>query len=254
MRKAVAAFTLAAVTSAALLTHASDASAQTAGNVQYVTPTGKGITGCALLGAEAVALVEAAAGVQARWAYIVGPVLGAGAGAVGGYFLEDAGAGGTDTTLTGLAVGSLVLGLGLVVPTVIAYVNATNYRPESQASEDAAPTNAPIDESAGTPAAGAAPAEGGAPATAPAGGTGSTATPSAANGNSSALPPVRTHRAVAAARTAPRVTGLLDVTGQGLSLAVPAVSVENSISTQDMRQYGLAPQSELRIPVLSGSF
>ncbi|MFO0602866.1 MAG: hypothetical protein U0324_06810 [Polyangiales bacterium] len=257
MRKAVAAFTLAAVTSAALLTHASDASAQTAGNVQYVTPTGKGITGCALLGAEAVALVEAAAGVQARWAYIVGPVLGAGAGAAGGYFLEQAGNSGADTTITGLAVGSLVLGLGLVVPTVIAYVNATNYRPESQASEDAAPTNAPIDESAGAPAAGAAPAEGGAPSTAPAapaGGTGSTAAPSSANGNSSALPPVRTHRAVATARTAPRVTGLLDVTGQGLSLAVPAVSVENSISTQDMRQYGLAPQSELRIPVLSGSF
>jgi len=258
MRKAVAALTLAAVTSAALLTHASDASAQTAGNVQYVTPTGKGITGCALLGAEAVALVEAAAGVQARWAYIVGPVLGAGAGAVGGYFLEEAGAGGTDTTLTGLAVGSLVLGLGLVVPTVIAYVNATNYRPESQASEDAAPTNAPIDESAGAPAAGAAPAEGSAPttapATAPAGGAGSTAAPSDASGNSSALPPVRTRRAVAVARTAPRVTGLLDVTGHGLSFAVPAVSVENSISTQEMRQYGLAPQSEVRIPVLSGSF
>lgn len=259
MRKAVAALTLAAVTSTALLVHTTDASAQTSGNVQFVTPTGKGITGCALLGAEAVALVEAAAGVRARWAYIVGPLLGAAAGGVGGYFLEEAGSGGADTTMTGLAVGSLVLGAGLIIPTVIAYVNTTTYRPESDASEDGAPPNAPIDESSGAPGATTAPAEGAAPApaAAPAGGAGGTtggATEGGATGNSSALPPVHRRRSVARAAPTLRPTGLLDVTGQGLSLAVPAVSVENSVSLHDMRQYGLAPQSEVRIPVLSGSF
>jgi hypothetical protein len=242
MRKAVAALTLAAVSSAAVLAYSSDAAAQPAGNVQYVTPTGKGIAGCALLGAETVALIEAAAGVRPRWAYIVGPLLGAAAGGAGGYFLEEAGLGGTDTTLTGVAVGSLVLGLGLVVPSVIAYVNATNYRPESDTSEDAAPSNTPIDESA---------------APAPAGGAGSTSgtpSPSGASGNSAALPAVRVRHAVATARPLLRPTGLLDVTHHGLSLAVPAVSVENSVSFQDMRQYGLAPQAELRVPMLSGSF
>lgn len=262
MRKAVAAFTVAAVTGAALLAHSSEAAAQSAGNVQYVTPTGKGIAGCALLGAEAVALVEAAAGVRARWAYIVFPILGAGAGGVGGYFLEQAGNGGAETTLTGVAVGSLVLGLGLVIPTVVAYVNATNYRPESDRSEDAAPSNAPIDESSNAPAAGGAPAEGGAttpatpaaPASGGTGGTSGSATPGGAGGNSSALPPVRVRRSVATARPTLRPTGLLDVTGNGLSFAVPSVSVENSVSLHEMRQYGLAPQSEVRIPVLSGSF
>ena len=257
MHKAVAALSLAAVTSAALLTHTTDASAQTAGNVQYVTPTGKGITGCALLGAETVALIEAAAGVRPRWAYIVGPLLGAAAGGVGGYFLEEAGAGGTDTTLTGLAVGSLVLGLGLVVPSVIAYVNATNYRPESEASEDAAPTNTPIDESStapGTPAEGGAAAPAAGSSTGGAGSTSGAPANSGATGNSSSLQPVRVRRSVAGARPSLRPTGLLDVTGQGFSLAVPSFSVGNSVSTQEMRQYGLAPQSEVRIPVLSGSF
>ncbi len=260
MRKAVAALTLAAVTSAALLTHTSDAAAQSSANVQYVTPTGKGITGCALLGAEAVTLIQAAAGVRPRWAYIVFPLLGAAAGGVGGYFLEDAGADGTDTTMTGLAVGSLILGLGLVVPSVIAYVNATTYRPESDVSEDAAPANTPIDESTTAPGT---PAEGGAAAPAstapaPAGGAGSTSggAPSATGegGNSSSLPPVRVRRSVAVARPTLRPTGLVDVTGRGFSLAVPSFSVENSVSLHDMRQYGLAPQSEVRIPVLSGSF
>jgi len=255
MRKAVAALTLAAVTSAALLTHTSDAAAQTAANVQYVTPTGKGITGCALLGAEAVTLIQAAAGVRPRWAYIVFPLLGAAAGGVGGYFLEDAGADGTDTTITGLAVGSLILGLGLVVPSVIAYVNATTYRPESDVSEDAAPANTPIDESSTAPGT---PAEGGAAAPAPTGGAGSTSggapSTTGADGNSSSLPPARVRRSVAIARPTLRPTGLVDVTGRGFSLAVPSFSVENSVSLHDMRQYGLAPQSEVRIPVLSGSF
>lgn len=263
MRKAVAALTLAAVTSAALLTHTSDAAAQSAANVQYVTPTGKGITGCALLGAEAVTLIQAAAGVRPRWAYIVFPLLGAAAGGVGGYFLEEAGADGTDTTMTGVAVGSLILGLGLVVPSVIAYVNATTYRPESDVSEDAAPANTPIDESTTTPGA---PAEGGAATPTPTtpgpagttGGAGSTSggAPSATGegGNSSSLPPVRVRRSVAIARPTLRPTGLVDLTGRGLSLAVPSFTVENSVSLHDMRQYGLAPQSEVRIPVLSGSF
>jgi hypothetical protein len=263
MHKVVTTLTVAAVTGVALLSFATDASAQPAGNVQYVTPTAKGIAGCALLGAEAVALVEAAAGVQARWAYIVGPLLGAGAGAVGGYFLEQAGNGGTDTTLTGLAVGSLVLGLGLVIPTVVAYVNATNYRPESQTSEDAAPSNVPIDESTGIPPANAPPsAQETSPssgsstgATGATGGTGSTASPQGGNAeNSSLLPTVRVRRSVAHAQPMLRPLGLFDMSGRGLSLSVPAVSFESSVSLHEMRQYGIAPQSELRVPLFSGSF
>ncbi len=241
MRKAVAAITLAGLASTVLLTHTSTAQAQT--NVNVVTPTAKGIVGCALLGAEAVTLVQAAAGVRPRWAYIVFPLVGAAAGGVGGYFLEDAAAGGTDTTLTALSVGSLVLGLGLVVPSVIAYVNATNYRPENdQPAEDAAPEAGAIDESAGTPA------EAGAPAPASSGGTGG-GTPSS-NTQSSLI--LRRTRSVASPVL--RSTGLVDFAQGSMSLAVPAISVENSISLQEMRQYGIGGQTELRMPILSGSF
>ncbi len=252
MRKAVAVITLASIAGTITLTHTTKAAAQTASNVNVVTPTAKGIIGCALLGAETVALIQAAAGARPRWAYIVFPLLGAAAGGVGGYFLEDAAASGTDTTLTAVSVGSLVLGLGLVVPSVIAYVNATSYRPESdQPAEDNAPTNAPIDESSGAPPAegGAAqPASGGAtqPA-APASGTGTAPAPTAS---------IHPRRIGAATAVAPlfRPTGLVDFARGSMSLSVPAIAVENSVSLHDMRQYGLGAQSEVRVPVLSGSF
>ena len=53
-----------------------------------INPTGKGITGGALLGAEAVMSVEAVAGVKPTWAYLVGGGLGAIGGGIGGYFIE----------------------------------------------------------------------------------------------------------------------------------------------------------------------
>lgn len=244
MRKAVAVITLAGIAGTITLTHTTKASAQ---NVNVVTPTAKGIIGCALLGAETVALIQAAAGARPRWAYIVFPLVGAAAGGVGGYFLENAAAGGTDTTLTAVSVGTLVLGLGLVVPSVIAYVNATSYRPESdQPSEDNAPSNAPIDESTSTP-----PAEGGstAPAATPPAGTGSGAAPAP----SASVHPRRIGARMAATPLL-RPTGLVDFARGSMSLSVPAISVENSVSLHDMRQYGLGAQSEVRVPVLSGSF
>jgi hypothetical protein len=252
MRKAVAVITLAGIAGTITLTHTTKAAAQ---NVTTVTPTAKGIIGCALLGAETVALIQAAAGARPRWAYIVFPLVGAAAGGVGGYFLESAASSSTDTTLTAVSVGTLVLGLGLVVPSVIAYVNATSYRPESdQPSEDNAPSNAPIDESTGSP-----PAEGGAATPASGGSTAPAATPPAGTGSGAApAPSASVHpRRIGARMTATpllRPTGLVDFARGSMSLSVPAISVENSVSLHDMRQYGLGAQSEVRVPVLSGSF
>src|SRR5579859_1494648 len=50
-----------------------------------VSPSGKGITGGGLLGAEVVTIIESLVGVRAGWAYVVGAVVGAGGGAAGGY-------------------------------------------------------------------------------------------------------------------------------------------------------------------------
>lgn len=237
MRKVFAVVTLAALASTTLAVDAREAHAQT---VNEVAPTAKGIIGCGLLGAETVMLIEAAAGARPGWAYILGGVLGAGAGAAGGYFLEEAAVG--DSTLTGVAVGTLVLGLGLAIPTTIAMLNATAYRPEAeQPTEDASPASGPVDEST-TPAAGAAaPAETGTPAA---------ATPA---GATSARTPHLLRSRLTAAR-AVRATGLLDFSDARMNLAVPAVSVGSAVSLAEMRQYGVSSVPELRLPLVSGSF
>lgn len=244
MKRVVAMMVLAGSVGTAVMAIPGEASAQ---SVNQVTPTGKGIAGCALLGGEAVALIEAAAGARPRWAYILGAGLGAVAGGVGGYFLEQAATG--DTTLTGISVGTLVLGLGLAIPTTIAVIGATGYNPESdQANEDNAPSNTPIDESttpgAAAPTNGTTAPESTAPATTP-----TPATPPAAPATS--LRHGGSGRRVA---MAPRATGLLDVTGTGLNLAVPTVSVGTNFTLAEVRQYGMTPVSELRVPVISGSF
>ncbi len=238
MRTAVVLVSLAGVFGAVSLGSPREAQAQT---VNAVTPTGKGIAGCALLGGEAVMLIEAAAGVRPTWAYLVGGGLGAIAGGLGGYFLEQAAEG--DTTLTGITVGTLVVGLGLIIPTTIATIGATAYSPErDQPAEDNAPSTGPLDESttAPTPA-------GAAPAAAPA--------PGATSGTTSdILPTARRSPRQLAARPAFRPTGLLDMGPGGLSLAVPAIHVGANLTVQEVRQYGLTAVSELRIPLLSGTF
>ena len=72
-------------------------------------------------------MIPALAGAKGVWPYIVFPVLGAGGGAVGGYFLLEKGDGHPE-----LAVGALTLGMALVVPAMVATIAATSYRPPEQ--------------------------------------------------------------------------------------------------------------------------
>jgi hypothetical protein len=95
-----------------------------------VTATGKGIAGGVLLGAEIPMITCAIVGVESAWPYLLFGAAGAAGGAVGGYFLEgeagDAAGGGVG------AEPSLYLlagGMALVVPTLIAVLNATAYEP-----------------------------------------------------------------------------------------------------------------------------
>lgn len=115
----------------AFISAGGDCRAQSAG-LQKV----KGTVGGGLLGAEIVLLTEAALGVQPAWAYIVGGVAGAGAGAVGGYYLSD---GGSNKPSSFMLAG----GIALSIPAVIAVLTATHYEPPDTYQTDVAPEDEP---------------------------------------------------------------------------------------------------------------
>jgi len=86
------------------------------------SPTGKGIAGGILLGAEVVMLTEAIIGVNEAWPYPVFGALGAAGGGVGGYFVET-----TDSAEASIYM--LAGGMALAIPTLVAVLNATAYDP-----------------------------------------------------------------------------------------------------------------------------
>lgn len=181
------------------------------------SPTGKGITGGALLGGETVMLVEAAASVKPAWAYAVGGILGAAGGGVGGYFAEHGG----DAKLS---IYLLVGGMALALPTTVAVLSASAYEPTNY-MEDHPPTDEPVAEPAQPSAA---------PAPKP---------------TSRAVD----HRApVAHARN---VSPALFGVGQGaLTLSVPAVEVRQVYTRTEVATFGVKQQTQVDVPVLNVVF
>ncbi len=189
-----------------------------------VSPSGKGIVGGALLGAEVVTIVESLVGVRSGWAYLIGGVLGAGAGGVGGYFVEQNSSDGK------APVYMLAGGLALVIPAVVLSLDATRFRPEEGAAEDKAPTG-PLAEP-GVP--------GGSVVTPPAGAT----------GGAPAAPP-----AAPAPAPAPPPQSLLDGYKGEYRLGLPVPSVVPMFSAVEAKTYGLTRNdAEFKMPVLHISF
>jgi MFS family permease len=207
----------AAVTAATLTTFAPDARAE------EVSPTGKGITGGALLGGEVVTITESLAGVHAGWAYVLGGGLGLVGGGIGGYFVEQSSSNGLGDAYM------LAGGLGLVIPAIVLTLNATRYRPSDNATEDHPPAATPAADPGSVKGSVVAP-----PSSAP---------PS---------PPP----------TPPAATSLLDVrvVGQasdGFRLGVPVPSVRPVYSRRELADLGLSSQhqaTEVRLPVLAVTF
>ena len=184
-----------------------------------ISPTGKGIVGGGLLGAEVVTMVEGLAGVRPAWAYWVGAIVGAGGGAVGGWAVENAVNGDGAIPMAMLAGG-----LALVIPAIVVSLDATRFRPDEGATEDHPPSIGPA------------------------------ADPGAAGGSvvGTPPPPPATPAPAPAPATAPQ--SLLDVNTGDVRVGVPVPNVRPVFSMAEQRQYGLRAETEFRLPVLHVSF
>ena len=180
-----------------------------------ISPTGKGIVGGGLLGAEVVTIVEGVAGVRPGWAYWVGAIVGAGGGAVGGWAVEQA-VNGDGTVPMAMLAG----GLALVIPAIVVSLDATRFRPDEGATEDHPPAMGPAAE------------------------------PGAAGGSVVGTPPP----APPAAAPAGPPQSLLDVNTGDLRVGVPVPNVRPVFSLTEQRQYGLRAETEVRMPVLHVTF
>jgi hypothetical protein len=201
----------------------------TSGHAEEVKASGKGIAGGALLGAEIVTIIEALAGVDKPAVYAISAGLGAIAGGVGGYFIEDA-----DPTSDGkVPMYMLAGGLALIIPSVVLYLNATRYKPSEDATEDRAPVNVtPADPGkiGGSVVIGTEPAK---------------PNPAPPQPQTPPTPP----------NPAPQgPQSLFDLQKGQLRLGVPVPVVKPMWSLQEQRQYGASQGTEVRVPVLKMVF
>jgi hypothetical protein len=212
-------------------------------HAEEVKPTAKGITGCALLGGELVVFGEAIFGVRSPSAYLLGAGIGAVAGGVGGYFLEQGVDDGRVPAYT------LAGGLALIVPAVVVALDQTRYLPTEGAREDK-PANLPPSDPGkpgGSAVIGAEPAP--APATPPASGTpGATPAPSP-----TPAPAPAPGGAGGGGKPAPQ--SLFDIHSGDFRVGVPIPAVRPVFSTAEKKKLGVeSSANEVRFPVVHVTF
>lgn len=198
-----------------------------------VSTTGKGITGGALLGAEAVMLTEAAIGVKPGWAYAVGGLAGGVGGGVAGYFIEDSASAKVNMYL-------LVAGMALAIPTTVVVLDATAYEPPVDYTQDRAPADEPVAEPPRP--------EGKANDTRRTAQRRTQPKKTLRMTKRERLEQLRLH----ARMSPPALVGMHD---GALTLSVPAVEVRDVYTLTDMHRFAIAKQeTELRVPVVKVSF
>ena len=195
--------------------------------------TGKGVVGGALLGGEAVLLVEAAADVKQGWAYGLGGGLGAVAGGVGGWFAEDKGS-------AQLSMYLLVGGMALAIPTAVAVLSATAYEPVNYTEDHPPPADEPVAEPPqSSPIPGTVPAPESPPPTL-----------SRPPGESRA----RTRPKAPVARALKIPPALVGIDQGTLTLSVPAVEVRQAYTRTEVAVLGVKQHTEVEVPMLSVVF
>jgi hypothetical protein len=216
-----------------------------AAGVDEASPTGKGIAGGALLGAELVLATEAAFDVQPTWAYIVGGVAGGAAGGVGGYFVEQ-----QDEPRAPMLM--LAGGLAFAIPTVVAVLAATAYEPPASYLQDQAPADEPVAEppapTDAAPATAPAPAPAAAPEAAP-------PAPAEAAPAPTPAPTGRRHlRATRRLSLKLPPPALLGFQGSRLALGVPNIELRHAYTVSEQVMFNAPDAAELRVPVLNVVF
>jgi hypothetical protein len=211
-----------------------------AAGVAEASPTGKGIVGGTLLGAELVMASEAAFSVKPTWAYVVGGLAGGAAGGVGGYFVEQQGdARGPMLMLAG--------GLAFAIPTVVAVLSSTAYEPPASYLQDQAPVDEPLAEppapSEMAPAPAPAP-----PAAAPPAAPPADAAPAPAPTGRRYLP---SSRRLSLKLPPPALFGFQDAR---LALGVPNVEVRHAYTRTERMIFNAPDVAEVRVPVLDVAF
>ncbi len=209
--------------------HAADAPAA----ATTTSATGKGVVGGALLGGEAVLLVEAAAGVKQGWAYGLGGGLGAVAGGVGGWFAEDKGS-------ARLSMYLLVGGMALAIPTTVAVLSATAYEPVNYTEDRPPPADEPVAEPPQPTGPGVAPES---PPPPP-------STPPNQPGESR----LKTRKKAPVAHAMMTKPALVGFDQGSLTLSVPAVEVRQAYTRTEVAVLGLKQHTEVEVPMLSVVF
>ncbi|HEY6560834.1 MAG TPA: hypothetical protein VI072_26335 [Polyangiaceae bacterium] len=207
---------------------------------EEASPTAKGVVGGALLGGEAVMLLEAAFKVRAPWAYVVGGIAGGVAGGVGGYFVEQ------EASSARVPMFLLAGGLVLAIPTTVAVLSTTSYKPPADYVQDRPPADEPVAEP---------PQPSSSPAVTPpaAGPTSKTDKGKARRARRVVSARLSAYQPVPRTLTPPSLVGFDQ--GQGLlSLSVPAVEVRDVYTKRDVQQMGVKQATEVRIPVFNFSF
>jgi hypothetical protein len=213
-----------------------------AAQAEEVSPTGKGIVGTALLGAEIVVFTEAIIGVRSGTAYLLGAGGGAIAGGVGGYFIEQAVSDGR------IPAYLLAGGLALVIPAVVITLDQTRYLPTEGAREDKPVNQPPSDpgKPGGSAVIGAEPK----PAT-PAPG----ATPPAPGGTTPPTPAPGGPGGGGTPSPARAPLSLINFQGTGLSVGVPVPEVRPVFTASQKKALGVeSTGNEVRFPVVSVTF
>lgn len=109
------------------------------GSKDPVTADYKGMVGLGLIGAELGFVLPTVCGLDETWSLIVFPIVGAGGGAVGGYFLLERGDGHPEA-----AVAVLTAGMALLIPSAVLTLAMTAYDPEEDSSIKSTQATAPL--------------------------------------------------------------------------------------------------------------